>query len=497
MAIFLSFFLLLSNFLKQKWSNNRRNLRLPPSPPTLPILGHLQYLLTNKEQLHRTLHQLSKKYGDVLLLRLGTRKVLVVSSSTAAEECFTKNDIVFANRPRSLAGKHLNYNYQSIGFSPYGDRWRNLRRLTTIELFSAKRLAALTIVRTQEVRSLLKELFRNTVTNGSWRKVELRPRLSELAFQVVMKMISGKDCRWRNGVEFGVMMREMVKLHGNSNINDFLPALQWVDFQGIEKRMMRLMKKIDKFFQDLIDEHRRDYDGDKNPTSLIDVMLSMQKTDPDVYTDVTIKGVILTMLRAGTETSSTTMEWAMSLLLNHPEALHKARHEINANVGQTRLLDEVDLPNLKYLNNIVTETLRLFPAAPLLLPHASSDDCVVRGFDIARGTTLLVNAWSIHRDPQLWVEPTRFEPERFEREECEGYKMIPFGVGRRACPAAAMSRRVVGLALGAMIQSFEWKRIGEEEVDMVEGPGLSMPKAKPLEVLCKPQEAMINLLSTL
>lgn len=293
MAIFLSFFLLVSNFLKQKWSNNRRNLRLPPSPPTLPILGHLQYLLTNKEQLHRTLHQLSKKYGDVLLLRLGTRKVLVVSSPTAAEECFTKNDIVFANRPRSLAGKHLNYNYQSIGFSPYGDRWRNLRRLTTIELFSAKRLAALTSVRTQEVRSLLKELFRNTVTTGSWRKVELRPRLSELAFQVVMKMISGKDCRRRNGVEFGVMMREMVKLHGNSNINDFLPALQWVDFQGIEKRMMRLMKKIDKFFQDLIDEHRRDYDGDKNPTTLIDVMLSMQKTDPDVYTDVTIKGVIL------------------------------------------------------------------------------------------------------------------------------------------------------------------------------------------------------------
>lgn len=295
-AIFLFFSVLFSNFLKQKWANNARSLKLPPSPPSLPIIGHLHYLLLTKSQpLHRTLHQLSKKYGDVLLLQLGTRKLLVVSSPTAVEECFTKNDVVFANRPRTLAGKHLNYNYQSIGFSPYGDHWRNLRRLTTLELFATKRLATFTSVRTQEVRWLLKDLFiNNRISTGSWTKVELTARLSELAFRVLMKTISREEFVHRkNDAEFGDMMREMLELHGNSNINDFLPALQWVDFQGIEKRMMRLMKKMDKFFQGLIDEHRQAFDDRKKPSTLIDVMLSKQKTEPDVYTDETVKGVML------------------------------------------------------------------------------------------------------------------------------------------------------------------------------------------------------------
>lgn len=209
------------------------------------------------------------------------------------------------------------------------------------------------------------------------------------------------------------------------------------------------------------------------------------------------------MFRAGTETTSATMEWAMSLLLNHPEALHKARAEIDANVGRNRLLDEQDLPKLKYLQNIINETLRLFPPAPLLLPHESSEDCVVGGFDVSGGTMLLVNAWSIHRDPRTWAEPTRFMPERFESSGEEGYHStsininIPFGIGRRACPAASLSKRFVGIALGSLIQSFEWKRIGEEDINMVEAPGLSMPKAEPLEVLCKPHQHMINLLSPL
>lgn len=196
----------------------------------------------------------------------------------------------------------------------------------------------------------------------------------------------------------------------------------------------------------------------------------------------------------------------MSLLLNHPEALDKARAEIDAHVGPNRLLDELDLPNLKYLQNIINEALRLFPPAPLLLPHESSEDCVVGGFDVPGGTMLLVNAWSIHRDPRTWREPTRFMPERFvssgvdQTGEGEGYygtSNIPFGVGRRACPAASLSKRLIGLAIGSLIQSFEWKRIGEEEISMVEAIGISMPKAEPLEVLCKPNEAMINLLSTL
>lgn len=134
---------------------NPRSRDLPPSPPPLPILGHLHLL---KEPLHLALHRLSEKYGPVLFLKFGVRNVLLVSDPLAAEECFTKNDIIFANRPHTIAGKHLNYNWTTMGFSSYGDHWRNLRRLTTMEMFSSARVAMLSHVRYDEFEGLERAL---------------------------------------------------------------------------------------------------------------------------------------------------------------------------------------------------------------------------------------------------------------------------------------------------------------------------------------------------
>ncbi|KAK3432354.1 hypothetical protein EUGRSUZ_E04245 [Eucalyptus grandis] len=488
----------------QKQANPRNKNRLPPSPPGLPILGHLHLL---KEPVHRTLHSLTERYGDVLLLKFGVRKVLVTSNPSVAEECFTRNDIIFANRPDTLAGKHLNYNSTTIGFISYGDHWRNLRRLLTLEMLSSTRIAMLSDVRHDEARLLLKGLFHES--NQWWKKVEMRSKFRELSFNIVMRTIVGKryygkDPTGEEAAEFRGIMQEALELNGSANLGDYLPIFQWVDFQGVEKRMIGLKRKLDGFCQNLIDEirgMRKESTGkERNTRTLIDVMLSLQEKEPEFYTDQTLKGVILALFVAGTDTTSATLEWAMSLLINNPDTLKKAQVEIEANIEQDRLITEHDLPNLNYLQAIVNETLRLFPPAPLLLPHESSSDCNVLGYHVPRGTMLLVNLWNIHRDPKLWEEPTRFIPERFgnrgdQREEkIDNFKFLPFGAGRRACPGANMARRVIELGLGALIQCFEWKRDGEEEIDMNEGRGLLMPKMDPLEVLYKPRESMIHLL---
>lgn len=185
----------------------------------------------------------------------------------------------------------------------------------------------------------------------------------------------------------------------------------------------------------------------------------------------------------------------MALLVNHPEVLKKARAELDAYVGQDRLVDESDLSKLNYLQAVILETLRLFPAAPLLVPHMPSSDCTIGGFDVPRDTILLVNAWAIHRDPELWDNPTSFNPERFEDCKVEGHKLMPFGMGRRACPGSSLAQRVVGLVLGSLIQGFEWERVSEEAVDLSEGKGLTMPKLEPLEAMCKARAIMRKVLS--
>jgi cytochrome P450 len=108
-----------------------------------------------------------------------------------------------------------------------------------------------------------------------------------------------------------------------------------------------------------------------------------------------------TMLVGGTDTTTTTLEWAMSLLLNHPEVLKKVKAEIDSQVGYGRLLNDSDFAKLPYLRCVINETLRLYPPQPLLSPHFSSEDYIVGGFHIPRGTILLVNAWFMHRDPNL------------------------------------------------------------------------------------------------
>jgi isoflavone 2'-hydroxylase len=204
--------------------------------------------------------------------------------------------------------------------------------------------------------------------------------------------------------------------------------------------------------------------------------------------------IVQSLLLAGTDTSAVTLEWAMSNLLNHPNLLKKARAELDSQIGEENLMDEPDISELHYLQSIISETLRLYPAAPLLVPHMASDDCTIGGYDVPRNTMLLVNAWAIHRDPKVWDDAASFKPERFECVEVEAYKLMPFGLGRRACPGQGLAQRTVGLALGSLIQCFEWERVGKEKVDMTEGNGITMPKVVALEAMCKARPIMNNLL---
>ncbi|XP_042507623.1 cytochrome P450 81Q32-like [Macadamia integrifolia] len=498
-----SILFLLSKLLLQKKKHS------PPSPTALPIIGHLHLF---KKSLHRTLEALAGQYGPILSLQFGFRSVLVVSTPSAIEECFTKNDTILANRPYCFAGEHLAYNYTAFIWSPYGHHWSILRRITNVEIFSSDSLKTSSIIRNKEITHLVRQLYRGSDV-GKLQKVELKSLFLQLTLNITMGLVTGK--RLFGDKEVNVELREkyleILREQPASqtmfmSMLDFLPFLRWVGFVGEEKKIIRFHRKRDAFLQGLIDDRRRRRsnfsqkikEGERKKT-LVDALLCLQEAEPEYYPDDIIKGVILVLFTAGIDTSALTLEWAMSLLLNHPEALKKAREEIDNNVEQGRLIEDSDLAKLPYLRCIINETLRLFPVAPLLLPHVSSKECSIGGYAVHPGTILLVNAWAVHRDPKIWFESTSFKPERFEgiEGEREGFKFIPFGLGRRMCPGAGMGIRVVSLALGALLQCFEWGRVGPEKVDMSEDPGLTIPKAKPLEAMYMPRPSMISLCTQL
>lgn len=279
--------------LKNSYSKKKN---LPPSPLSLPIVGHLHLL--QKGPQHRLLKTLSDNYGPIIYLRFGNRPTVVISSASIAEECFTKNDIVLANRPQFLLSKLFAYNNTSISFSPYGDHWRNLRRVSTIHIFSSLSLQHSAITRAEEIRfSVKKNMLSGSSTSSSggtgdnWEELNLSSFFQDLVQNVIMKMVSGK--RWCNS---GDAFRQIISL---AIVSDYIPILRWVGFGRAEKKAINLCKQTDKFLQDIIDECRRNSprnscsEGNRDrKKTIVEAYLSLQDAEPEYYTDNIIKVMI-------------------------------------------------------------------------------------------------------------------------------------------------------------------------------------------------------------
>ncbi|CAI0409464.1 unnamed protein product [Linum tenue] len=197
---------------------------------------------------------------------------------------------------------------------------------------------------------------------------------------------------------------------------------------------------------------------------------------------------------AGTDTTSTTLEWAMAELLRNPNALAKAREELDATIGKGNNFQESDVSRLPYLQAILKETFRLHPAAPLLLPRKGGEDVEICGFIMPKGVQILVNVWAIGRDPMIWDDPNAFVPERFLGSEVSAkgnnFELLPFGAGRRICPGLPLALRILHMMLGSLIHWFDWKLpdgVEPEKLDMDEKFGMALQKAKPLLAIPTPR----------
>lgn len=201
------------------------------------------------------------------------------------------------------------------------------------------------------------------------------------------------------------------------------------------------------------------------------------------------------MFTAGTDTTTSTLEWAMTELLRNPSSLQKVQSELRSVVGGAgKKLEEDHLEQLPFLKAVIKETLRLHPPLPFLVPHMAMDSCNMLGYYIPKETQILVNVWAIGRDPKTWKDPLKFKPERFLDPNMADFKghhfeFIPFGSGRRMCPALPLASRLLPLALGSVLHSFDWVLghvMEPSQMDMTERMGITLRKATPLKAIPVP-----------
>lgn len=465
---------------------------LPPSPWSIPILGHLHLLAPIP---HQALHKLANRFGPLIHIWLGSVPCIVVSSAEMAKEFLKTHEAHFSNRPYSAAVDYLTYGSQDFSFAPYGPYWKFMKKLCMSELLGGRTLDLLLPVRREEINRFIASMLKKAEVG---EEVDVGAELVKVTNNVISRMTmntrySDND---KEAGEVRKVVQEVAELTGKFNLSDFIWFCKNLDLQGFGKRLKKVRDRFDAMTERIIEEHeearkiRRERGGSETARDLLDILLDISEDESSEMrlTRGNIKAFILDIFAAGTDTSAITTEWALAELINHPEVLEKARQEIHSVVGNARLVQESDLPDLPYLQAIAKETLRLHPTGPIIV-RESSEACTVAGYEIPAKTRLFVNVYAIGRDPKHWEDPLEFRPERFLRENKahmdvrgQHFQLLPFGSGRRGCPGTSLALQVVQTSLACMVQCFEWRVTGK--VDMEEGPGLTLPRAHPL--VCVP-----------
>ncbi|XP_021761517.1 flavonoid 3'-monooxygenase-like [Chenopodium quinoa] len=469
---------------------------LPPGPKPWPIVGNLPHMGPVP---HKGLAALAQKYGPLLHMRLGYVHVVVAASASVAAQFLKSHDANFSSRPPNSGAKYIAYNYKDLVFAPYGQRWRLLRKISSLHLFSAKAMEDYKPIRQEEVAILTKAL----VKAESNEQVQLGQLLNVCTTNALSRVMLGRRVFGdgtgesdQNSEEFKDMVMEVMTLAGEFNIGDFVPALEWLDLQGIASKMKKLHKRFDNFLGAILEEHKANLKGDHFGGDFLSTLISLRDNcdgEGGKLTDTEIKALLLNMFTAGTDTSSSTTEWAIAELIRNPKTLAKVQQELDSVVGQDRLVNESDLPNLPYFQAVIKEVFRLHPSTPLSLPRISAESCEIDGYYIPKNTTLLVNVWAIARDPNVWTDPLEFRPERFlkggERPNADvkgnDFEVIPFGAGRRICAGMSLGIRMVQLLTATLVHGFDWKLANGQvakKLNMEEAYGLTLQRKEPLMV---------------
>ncbi|KAI7751773.1 hypothetical protein M8C21_027106 [Ambrosia artemisiifolia] len=462
-------------FICLKWisfvSNNRKNI--PPSPRKLPIIGNFHQLGSSAT---RNLQVLSQKYGPLMLLHLGSTPTLVASSAEAAQEIMKTHDLSFCSRPSLIMPNILVYDSKGISFSPHGEYWRRLKSIVSYQK-----------VREDEVAHMIRVL-----EESLGMTVNMRLVLASLTNNIISRVALGMKFE---GIQHIDLLKRLLDMFIVFSIGTYIPWLSWVDrITGSIGRAEKIAKEFDEFLEEVIAEHvnkKKGEDGksDGDGEDFVDILLDLQKdkTTGFTLTRDTLKAIILEAFGAGTETTQTSLEWALSELIKNPRVMNKLQQEVTKIAQGRSMISEEDLDKMPYLKAVIKESLRLHITVPLLVPRKSMKDVKVMGYDIATGTQVIINAWAIARDPALWEEPNEFRPERFLNNsinyQSPQFKWLPFGAGRRLCPGIQFSVVVMELALANIVYKFSMalpNGLKNEDLDMTEAFGITLRRKSSL-----------------
>ncbi|XP_055827733.1 cytochrome P450 89A2-like [Solanum dulcamara] len=469
--------------------NSNSNKKLPPGPYSFPVIGGLLWagrIFTNLETI---LRDLKAKYGPLITINIGSRPTIYVASHSLAYQALVQQGSVFSDRQRAVPTHAiLNSNQRSISSAPYGPIWRLLRRNLTSEMLNPSRIKSYSKARSWVLGILLQHLRHAQVDS-----VRLIDHFKYAMFCLLVLMCFGDKLEESQIKQIENIQCKYLLGYRRYYILNFFPRVGKIIFRNRWKELIELRREQESVIIPLIKARRsrtreqKTEHGDEFVVAYVDTLLNLELPEENRNLNL---GEMVTLCReflsAGTDTTSTALQWVMANLVKNPSIQEKLYQEIASVVGkkQNKLTDEEvveeeDVQKMPYLKAVVLEGLRRHPPSHVLFPHTVTEEVELNGYVIPNNATINFMVAEMGLDPSVWENPMEFRPERFlvEGSDKEAdfditgskeIKMMPFGAGRRMCPAYALAMLHSEYFVANLVWHFQWDPVEGDDVDLTE-----------------------------
>ncbi|XP_078268933.1 steroid 17-alpha-hydroxylase/17,20 lyase [Rhinoraja longicauda] len=447
-----------TSFVQRKLKGEKH----PKCLPSFPLIGSLLSLRSNLAP-HLLFQNLQKTYGSLFSLMMGPRYVVVINNYQYAKEVLLKKGKFFAGRPSLVSTDLLSRDGKGIAFANYSPTWRFHRKLVHSNLYlCGNGLETLEELICREVTSICTMLEKFVDA-----PLDLMTEVSRMVTNVISLLCFNSSYE-KDDPEFQKMLeysQGIVDTVGKDNLIDIFSWLQYFPSEDLQT-LKRSIAVRDSILQKKLEEHKANYSSE----SISDLLDSLLKAQENVknnnspipgphLTDDHLLMTVADIFGAGVETTSTTIAWIILYLLHHPQVQTKIQEEIENNIGYERTPKISDRSNLHFLNATISETLRIQPVSPLLIPHVALADTSIGDYVIPKDTHVIINLWAIHHDEKEWKSPGTFDPTRFLDTEGKyvhspSPSFLPFGAGPRACLGEVLTKMQLFLFIATFLQRF-------------------------------------------
>ncbi|KAG6388733.1 hypothetical protein SASPL_150165 [Salvia splendens] len=467
----------------------RRRKSLPPGPTPLPIFGNMLQLGSKP---YETFAELSKQYGSLMSIQLGSVYTVVVSSPEMAKEILLKHAEVFSSRNKVQALEECDHNQNSMGFLPMGDKWRDMRKISTEHIYSRQSMERSQELRKEKLQQLLDHAQKCFEEGRALDFTEASFITSTNVMSAILYSKQDTEFDSTATKEFRETVYIAGTVHGLPNYADYFPILRPFDPQGVKRLakvyLGRVLGQMEGHLRERIQIKNQNPNGPKKNDFVEMVVDSLQAKDNKLTLE-SYTHLMMDLYTGASVMNTGGMERIMKELISHPDKMAKLKAELKSVMGDEKVVDDSKMSKLPYLQAVVKEAMRFYPPIVLVNRQAESD-LVVNGYLIPKGTRVLINLWGMGRDSNIWDNPLLFEPERFLDQKIDfkgqDYKLIPFGSGKRICPAMSFSSWVMHTLPATLIHNFNWKLEPQDASDKeAKGMwnGLPTGMAPPLKIV--------------